>query len=357
MKKKYWETTQIDKTEAEYRIPIGERGNGKSYAVKKKSLLLALQNNEEFIYLRRFREDIKTVYVERYFADMDIKKLTHGVYDGIYVYHGEIYYCNYNDDGKAVNKKLIGHACALSEDERLKSQQFPDVTNIIYEEFVSKRMYLPDEPNRLQNFVSTVARDRQIAVWMIGNKMTRVCPYFQEWGLTNIPKQKMGTIEVYRLKSYDDEGNEKITRVAVENCGTSGSKSTMFFGKSASAIKNGEWETDSYPKFPAGEMKDYTRLYELMLSDLGFDFVLQLYVQNETGGMFVYVYPYTRNRIIKRKITNIFSPDPLTTSTFNDNINAERIIRDCLQKSKTCYSDNLTGTDFNQVLKSRKGLL
>lgn len=356
MRKKYWNTTQIDKTKAEYRILLGERGNGKSYAVKKKVLEKACNSDSEFIYMRRYGEDLKTIFIDRYFADMNIKEISKGKFTGIYVYRGEIFLCNFTEDNKPIDKKLVGHACPLNEDERLKSQQFPLVEDIIYEEFITNKFYLFDEPNRLLNFVSTVARDRIISVWMVGNKMSRVCPYFEEWELRGIPRQKMGTIETYKLISKDPDGNEKITHVAVENCDTIGSKSTMFFGRSAAAIQNGQWETTMQPKFP-GPIENYTMLYELLLSDSGFSFVLQLYVENKTGGMFTYVYPYTRTRNIKRKVTNVFSPDPLTTSRLSDTIRAEIIIRTNIRENKVCFSDNLTGTDFFQVLANRKGAL
>ena len=83
---------------------------------------------------------------------------------------------------------------------------------------------------------------------------------------------------------------------------------------------------------------------------------MQLLV-NAEGGMLVYVYPFTGKRNIKRKISNIFSDDPLTTSCFNDKINAERLMRDLISKRKICYSDNLTGGDFEQVISNRKGVL
>ena len=355
MKKIYYRTTNIDKTNAQYRILLGQRSNGKSYAVKEKCLMKAYRDEGLFIYMRRYQFDCKTSDIAAYFADMPIRSITNGEYEGISVYRGEIFFCNYDENRKEIRGKLAGRAVYLSGLEHFKSQAFPDITDVIYEEFVTNRMYLPEEPRMLMQFISTIARDRDITVWMIGNTISRVCPYFEEWQLRNIPKQKQGTIDIYEFARTDSNGNEYITKIAVENCENSGSSSKMFFGKSAESITSGTWETKDMPHLPRPK-NDYVMLYELLLSDLGFSFVMQLLV-NAEGGMLVYVYPFTGKRNIKRKISNIFSDDPLTTSCFNDKINAERLMRDLISKRKICYSDNLTGGDFEQVISNRKGVL
>lgn len=355
-KKRYYRTTNIDKFNAQYNILIGERSNGKSYAVKEKVLLKAIKGESMFIYLRRYADDIKTNNVERYFSDMPIPIITDGEYEGVTVYRSNIYFCNYDDDGKVARGILIGHALAMNNDERIKSQAFPGIGDIIYEEFITTKFYLPDEPERLQNVVSTIARDETISVWMIGNKINRVCPYFTEWQLVNIPKQPAGKIDTYTFTRTNEDGVKITTLIAVENCLSVGSKSKMFFGKASDAITGGSWATKEMPKFPK-PADDYTMLYEVMLMDCGFTFVIQLYVCNKTGGTFNYVYPYTRTRNIARKITNNFSPELLTSTCFNVKINAEKLMRNNIMERKVCYSDNLTGTDFEQVLLNRKGAL
>ena len=52
---------------------------------------------------------------------------------------------------------------------------------------MSRTTYLHDEPNKLLNFYSTVDRKRGTTkLWLVGNTITRVCPYIQEWGLNDI---------------------------------------------------------------------------------------------------------------------------------------------------------------------------
>lgn len=87
--------------------------------------------------------------------------------------------------------------------------QYPNVKNIIFDEFISRSIYLADEPNKLMNFYCTVDRKQnKVKLWLLGNTISRVCPYLTEWGLQPIiAKMKQGDIAVTYLKTgtYDDE--------------------------------------------------------------------------------------------------------------------------------------------------------
>ena len=114
----------------------------------------------------------------------------------------------------------------LSASEHYKSLAFPEIKSIVYEEFITNSYYLPDEPKLMLNFMSTVFRHEKGHVYCIGNKVSRINPYFGEWELTHIPKQKINTIDTYRVK--DEDGNE--TRIAVYMTHTMKVNSGMFFG-------------------------------------------------------------------------------------------------------------------------------
>lgn len=354
--KEYYRLTEILKHDALYNIPLSERNVGKSYAVKERCLTNSYNSDSEFVYLRRFDRDVTSSTVENYFGDMPISIITGQEYSAITTWRGSIYFCNYDENGKVKRGKKIGYYLALNNDERTKSQAFPNVTDIIYEEFVTNKIYLPDEPNRLQGLVSTIFRERNGKVWLIGNTITRICPYFIEWQLCNIPRQKPGTIDDYYFSREDSNGNEITTKISVEFCKTFDSQSRMFFGTSAKSIAGGEWETKDMAKL-SGEYRDYDMLYEVEFFDCGFTFILQL-LMSKIGDLVIYCYPKTRQkRNVERKITTNFSENRLTTPNFNVKIRAERKMKDLFNLGKICYSDNLTGTDFEQVLQNRKGAL
>ena len=193
-------------------------------------------------------------------------------------------------------------------------------------------------------FVSTVARDRNIYVFLIGNTISRVCPYFSEWGLKGIMQQQPGTIDIYHLR-----GENGVVDIAVENCEVVETKSKMFFGNTAKQITSGEWEVNDCPKL-LKPYAFYNMLYEIDIQYGEFKYVMQLLSDGETGGTFVFIYPNTTGRKIRRVITNIFNVDPMITNGLNPRIKAECLISECFRSGKVCYSDNLTGTDFKQIL-------
>ena len=350
MKKKYYDLSKLLECGCNWNILYGMRSNGKSYAVKEHALKQAFNKSIKFVYLRRWSEDIKTKDVDTYFDDIDIKKITGGKYTGVMAYQG-FFYFSYIDEEveKEVRGPQIGRYCSLNQGERYKSQVFNDYDIIIFEEFLTDKIYLGSsenpEPRQLIQFVSTVARDRNIKIFMIGNTISRICPYFSEWGLLKgIMQQQPGTIDIYHLR-----GENGIVDIAVENCEVVETKSKMFFGNTAKQITSGEWEVNDCPKL-LKPYAFYNMLYEIDIQYGEFKYIMQLLADGETGGTFVYIYPNTSRRKIQRVITNIFNVDPMITNGLNPRIKAECLISECFRSGKVCYSDNLTGTDFKQIL-------
>lgn len=110
-KKNYYDISNILKTHAQYMILLGQRANGKSYQAKITALKNAYENKRKFVYLRRWKEDIKTKAVESYFGDMNIHAITNGEYDTIVAWGGEIYFGKIADEGKiSKGEKLVNIA-------------------------------------------------------------------------------------------------------------------------------------------------------------------------------------------------------------------------------------------------------
>ena len=348
MARTYYDISEMLKTNAEYMMLLGQRSNGKSYQVKKTVLEDFYFNETKFIYLRRWKADIKQKEVSTYFYDIPIAKYTNREYNSVRAMNGFIYICKI-EDGLIVEKIEMGRYCALNEYERYKSQVFMNYKNIVYEEFITDSIYLNDEPKLLQQFVSTVARLDKIRVFLIGNTLTRVCPYFHEWCLENVLKQKQGTIEIYK---YHMEDNVEV-KIAVEYCANTNNKNTMFFGQAAKQIVTGEWDVKEVPKLPR-QLYEYEKIYEVMVVYQAFKFVLELLIEPKEGGVIIFVYPYTSNRKIQRVITDEFSDKPYISSKLDIDKKPELLMLKALRMDKVCYSDNLTGSDFSKVIEKLK---
>lgn len=364
--KHYRLETRNDSVPAQYHILLGERSNGKSYAVKERGLKRAWKNeNNKFIYLRRWGMEIKASYTEQYFHDAPITSITDNDGDSVVCNGGKIYVSKYDDKtGKRIKVKHVGYYRDLCGEQHFVSQNFDDVDYVIFEEFISRDYYLPNECNRLMNFISSVARRRKIDVYMIGNTISRLSPYFSQWGLVNIPKMKQGTIDLYEFKTnqYDEEtGEQIIVRVSVEYCENSGNNSKMFFGKTSEMITTGTWQTDEYPQLD-GRIEYYNILHSLIYISNGFKFKMFL-LSRKTGNknLFWYVRPFTDDVYNTDKYrTTRFVVDKFSTAVLinSDAITigfkalcpAEKQAFDLLDH--IVFSDNLTGSDYYACIKT-----
>lgn len=355
----FYTCKDILKEEALYNIIIGERAPGKSYGVKREAINYAWKHKTPTIgLLRRYEEDIKNNAVTEYFADNnsneghsgDISKITGREYDTLFSYQSDLYFGSRDpDSGQLLRGICSGKSFALNSDERYKSRQFPYMHDIIFEEFVTNKIYLRDECTRLQNFVSTLFRKREGRVWMIANTISRVCPYFYEWGLSRIPYMEPGQIDTY----YIDD-----TKIAVEFAPSAPAKSRMFFGKAAKSIQGGQWETNSYSSLP-DDYAAYDIIYEMHLKTSYFEhlFLIQLLVDDD-GDQVVFIQP-----VLKK----VFPDLPTLSDEFNISRNvhrylrrdhkAERTIARLFAENKVCYSSNLTGADFNGVIRNTPGIM
>lgn len=343
VKKTYYDISKVLLTLAHYIILLGQRSNGKSYQAKKTVLEEVYKTGRKFVYLRRWLADIKTRAIESYFGDAPIKKITNGEYDRVVAWNGFLYFASVDENGNVKKGKEIGRYCALNEYERYKSQTFIDYAYILYEEFITDATYLNDEPRLLQQFVSTVARNERITVLLIGNTLSRVCPYFHEWCLEGVLKQKQGTIEVYHHHVKDE-----VIDIAVEYCANTNNENKMFFGQSAKQIISGEWDTKEVPKLPKPRQY-YEKLYEVMVEYQKFKFVIELLADEKQGGLICYVYPFTGKREIMRILSDTFSDSPFISYRLDTSKKPEYLISECFRLNKVCYSDNLTGSDFKNV--------
>ena len=368
MKQKYYSIDNLISKKAIYNILLGERSNGKSYATKKLCFWEAYHEKDfktgkpkkryQFGYLRRWREEIKSRDIELYFADMPIEEITDGQFNGVYSYRNDIF-LKKEEDGKIVDKKLIGSAFALSMVTHYKSLAFPNIGNIIFEEFITSSGYLGAEVRNLNDLISTIARREYVRVFMIGNTISRLCPYFDEWQLSHIKTQEQGTIEIYNQTTdqYDEHtGKPIVITIAVEYCANSGNTSKMFFGNKAKMITTGVWETDEQPHLPK-KLNQYETKYQIFYEYGSNKFILNLLRDLETKEILLYVYPTVKEcpKKIKRIVTDKFNLSPTSTLYLTKVLKYDTIIMKLISDNKVCFSDNLTGTEFKQVRKERGG--
>ena len=351
IKQVHYNIDRIDKLDANFNLIYGEKSNGKSYQVKhKKAVEHYLETGKRFILLRRWREDISNLWIEQYFADVDVAKLTNNKYNCISQYRKVLYFSIYDENtGKTQRFEKIGYVMSLSTEQHMSSASFLDVDTIIFEEFMERGTYIPHEPDRLMIFYSTIDRKRGTTkIYMVGNSISRVCPYIREWGLDEIFRNlKQGEIATKEIQNEEN----KVT-IAIEFCMASGGK-TMTIGNASSMVDKGNWQSYPQPKLPKS-YNDYNVLFRFGFQFKGFRFLCDYLSDKETYETIFFIYPKTeefRNGIIvfsdEIKVSSYWQRDIYNISIKNDKL---RNLFMNFKENKIFYSSDLCGTDFKQVI-------
>lgn len=349
----------IDSKNANFNIIYGERSNGKSYQAKhKKGVVKYLKTGKRFMLVRRWKDEITTEKVEGYFSDVNIQELTNGKYNNITSYRKRLFLAHYDPEkNKNTLGEKIGYVIALSQEQNYAGVSYLDVEDIIFEEFMSRGEYIGvHESDKLINLYLTVDRKRGTTrVWLLGNTISRVCPYLQDWELgSDIRQMKQGEIRVKEMdtNTQDDEGNEIYVKLAIEHCIETG-KTSFAIGRHKDMQNKGSWQVDPQPHLPKSK-KEYNSIYKIIFYYKTFKFLGEYLVDPKTMEKCWFIAPYTKD--IKNNIL-VFS-DVIKISKYwqrdiyNPKIRNEKIknLLSNFRESMIFYASDLCGTDFKQVI-------
>ena len=262
----YYNIDNLVKTGGRYLICFGERSNGKTFQALLYAMKQYLKYGNRVAIIRRFREDFKGKRGGAYWDNLvfdgkgenHIKKMTNGKYDTITYYAGKWFLAYFDDELQkyVTEPEPFAYAFALTEMEHEKGNTY-QIGTIIFDEFMTRNAYLPDEFVLFMNVISTLVRQRttlngqMIRVIMCANTVSQYCPYFDEMGLKHVRQMKKGDIDVY---DYGDSG----LKVGVEYCDSpslTGKPSDVYFAFDNPKLKmitTGQWELDIHPHLTEG---------------------------------------------------------------------------------------------------------
>lgn len=147
---------------------LGERGVGKTYSVSKFVTKQFIKKGEEFAYIRRYKTELQKA-VPKFF---DPLKINNEFPDHELSTKGGNFY---------IDEKIAGYSMTLSTAQNLKSTNFPNVKYIIFDEFIieeGQNHYLKNEVENFLGLVETIARMRDVKIFMLANAVTITNPYF-----------------------------------------------------------------------------------------------------------------------------------------------------------------------------------
>lgn len=168
---------------AVFNFCVGGRGIGKTYGAAKLGIKNYLKDGQQFIYLRRYREELaaarKTFFaaVAQEFPGVEFRENGN---------KGEL--CRTPDAEKKDKVwETVCYFVNLSTAQQFKSVNYSRVTLIIFDEFIIEKgnvQYLTNEARVMLDFYSTVDRwQDKTRVLFLANAVTIINPYFMEWNI------------------------------------------------------------------------------------------------------------------------------------------------------------------------------
>lgn len=252
----FYNLSRIKELKCQYNLIFGKRSNGKTYSVLREIIENYAKTGQQGAYLRRYREDFIGKRGQQMFSalvsDGLIKEYTGGKWTTVKYQSSQWFFAREDEKtGRLITDgEPFCFGFSLAQMEHDKSTSYPNITTVVFDEFISRIGYLPNEFVLFMNVLSTIIRQRNnVTIYMLGNTVNKYCPYFKEMGLGHIEDMEAGKIDVY---SY---GNSKL-KVAVErtkNHNIQGRKSDVYFAfdnPSLEMITGGAWELDLYPHCP-----------------------------------------------------------------------------------------------------------
>lgn len=177
---KYWKIDRIKSYDRLFNFVIGGRGIGKTYACKREGIKQYLATGEQFIYLRRYKEEIKPLKNGKFF-----EAIANEYEEYEFRTNGELLQLRAGvpEGEKNENKwETCGYLINLSTALTKKSVDYANVNMIIYDEFIIPKgfiRYLPNEVESFLDFYETVARTRNnVKVYFLSNAISAYNPYF-----------------------------------------------------------------------------------------------------------------------------------------------------------------------------------
>lgn len=188
---------------------IGERGVGKTFSASCFLIRNFLKTGNQFVYLRRYKTELKNAVSNNKFFDAIIKE---NIFPDV----------EFKTEGNKfiINGKIAGYAMALSTANIQKSSSYPKVKSIMFDEFMIDKgsyHYLINEVEAFLDLCETIFRLRDGRVLLLSNAISITNPYFSYFDLslpygsdTKLFKNK--TILVHYIRNYAYRDEKKSSR-------------------------------------------------------------------------------------------------------------------------------------------------
>ena len=362
---------------AKYYLIFSERSNGKTHAVLEMALNEYFYQGKQLGIIRRYETDflegnademMKTLANNRYRGNI-IKEVTKGKWNSYMWRQRKFTLCRRNDEGEVeeVDSKPFAHTFYLAGAEHKKSVSYPEIGNVLFDEFLTNDMYLPAETTKFFSIVSTIVRlEDDVRFFLCGNTVSQYSPYFADFGIDRVRQMKKGTIDIYR---YGDSGLEVAVEYAefpetMKDGKKFKKKSDIYFAfknnPHLKMITEGEWETNLYPHLPV-DYHFWNVVYKFYIQFEGDNFECEVINPPKETSNLPFVYIHRKTTEIKddenfKKGYYCFKQDYDNRPLFSRDIthprnNLEKKILKFFADNRVFYQDNLLGESIRRFFE------
>lgn len=223
----FFNANEVEKLPSILNLILSDRSDGKTFDIKVRGFLNYIRNNEQFIYLRRWKSEISCDMYENFYNE-----IIYSVQNGTYVGDEELkkildYELKGEKRGVYIRKKgakkwdLLCYFFALTMTSKKKSTlDITRISKIEYDEFIPlDGRYMKNEMEIILEFYKSVDRDRdKVKFNMYGNRVDNFNPFFDYFDIhLGIQKEKIktyknNTICVFIYANKEHRKKRKETR-------------------------------------------------------------------------------------------------------------------------------------------------
>lgn len=344
---------------------IGERSNGKTHSALSYGLDKFDEDGSHFVYVRRLAESLKTQYMRNLFngnkksGDLRQHLNKHGYLD-VAFYSSAFWAVVEDENGKRIRTgEPIAFTQAISTWETGKGGTFIDTETIIFDEFLTRGSYLPDEPVLFENLISSIFREEgKGKVLMLANTVSWQCPYFREWGLNHVREMEQGTYDTYQT----GDGRRKIVVCYTEHAGPKASDVFFNYDNPRSRmIMSGVWETAEYPPIPT-QVGDWYKGESCYIQSIDGWAVRVQPMATPDGMECLVIYNSNKTPITKDGVDVRFVDKVIYTDYFFPYMNCRmaltkhhdkysKFLIECFRTGRVFYQNNEVGENIRNYLK------
>lgn len=352
-KKAYYNIKPLLDLKAEYNIIMGERSNGKTYSVLNHMLDVYFKTGQLGAYIRRYADEITPANMKFLFEPFKdlIEKKSKGNFNRI-AYRGKQFNIGYYDYEKSkwLTQEPFCFVAALNTWENSKGADRGEVGVILFDEFLTRRMYLVNEFTSFQNALSSFIRDREnVQIFMVGNTVSFYSPYFVELGIENVKDMKPGELNCFTF--------ENGAKIAVDYCSSVGETkaSAKFFNfnsSKANMITTGKWEIPDYPHYT--KSIDFKRDVKFRFYILFDNEQLCCCLIVKGNEVFIYVHEQTKEVDYEPEFvySDQLSPNPIKCVTFRQGtLDVQRLIWQLVSQNRIFFANNRIGEIYSNYYK------